>query len=81
MPEDIADALLVQAKATEKHLTDFLQDERSRGNLAAGTDTKQLAWYLMSIMYGLGVLVKNGGTRRSLRSVADLAVAVIPAVD
>jgi len=81
MSEDIANALLVQAKATEKHLTDFLKEERSRGNLSAGADTKQLARYLLSVMYGLGVLVKNGGTRRSLRSVADLAAAVIPVVD
>lgn len=81
MPEDITNALLVQAKATEKHLVGFLKDERSRGNLAAGTDTLQLARYLLSIMYGLGVLVKNGATRRSLRSVADLAVAAVPVVD
>ncbi len=81
MPEDITNALLVQAKATEKHLVGFLKDERSRGNLAAGADTLQLARYLLSIMYGLGVLAKNGATRRSLRSVADLAVAAVPVVD
>ena len=81
MPEDIANALLAQAKATEKRLTVFLTEERSRGNLAAGAETKQLARYLLSVMYGFGVLVKNGGTRRSLRSVADLAASVIPVVE
>jgi AcrR family transcriptional regulator len=78
IPEDITDALIEQARSTEAKLASFLQAEQSKGNLATEADVKLLAKYLMSVMYGLGVLVKNGSTRGSLRSVADLAIAAVP---
>jgi len=80
MPEDITHALVDQAKATEAHLVRFLQDEQSKGTLAVDADVKHLAKYVMSVMYGLGVLVKSGSTPRSLRSVADLAIVAVPVV-
>jgi AcrR family transcriptional regulator len=78
IPKDISDALIEQAKATEAELVSFLQTEQSKGNLATQADMKHLAKYIMSVMYGLGVLAKNGSTPRSLRSVADLAIAAVP---
>ena len=78
IPKDISDALVEQAKSTEVELVGFLRTEQSKGNLATEVDTKHLAKYIMSVMYGLGVLAKNGSTPRSLRSVADLAIAAVP---
>jgi len=81
MPEDIAATLRDQAKSAQAHLVSFLQDEQSRGNLTTEADAKHLAKYLTSIMYGLGGQAKNGSTRRSLRSVVDLAISVVPVID
>ena len=78
IPGEIADALREQAKIAESRLVDFLRDEQSGGALAAEADVRQLARYLLSVMYGLAVLVQAGNTRRSLRAVADLAVAAVP---
>lgn len=81
IPKDITDALLGQVRINEVQLVSFLQAEQTKGNLATGADLKTLARYLLSVMYGLGVLAKNGSTRKALRSVAGLVSAAIPVIE
>ncbi len=78
MPGEIAAALREHARVAEARLVGFLRDEQSSGELAAEADVQRLARYLLSVMYGLAVLVQAGNTGRSLQAVADLAVDAVP---
>ena len=78
LPQDITNLLNSMGKDSQAALTDFLHKEQLEGNLPAGTDVRRLAAYLLSFMYGLGVLVKSGNSRRALKAAVDAAVEVVP---
>ncbi len=77
MPEDITASLNGLGKEHETALVAFFKKEKLDGNLPKKADIKQLATYVMSVMYGIGVLAKNGNSQKSLKSVAQIAVQVI----
>ena len=77
MHGDIAATLSGMGEDSEMALVAFLKREKLSGNLPKAADVKQLATYLMSVMYGIGVLAKKGNSKKSLRSAARLAVRVI----
>ena len=77
IPEDITSALNSIGRENEKALTAFLDKEQAIGNLPKDTDANQLATYLMAVLYGIGVLAKNGNSAESLRTVADVSVQTI----
>lgn len=78
LPGDITTLLNSMGKENEAALVAFLDKEKLEGNLPAETDVKRLATYLLSVMYGMGVLVKNGNSRRALKAAVDVAVEVVP---
>ena len=77
MPEDVTASLKDMGQENEKALVAFFKKEKLDGNIPQKADARQLATYIMSVMYGIGVLAKNGNSRKSLRSVAQVAVQVI----
>ncbi len=79
MREDVSVTLNGIGQESEKALVTFFKKEKLRGNLPKTADVKQLATYLMSVMYGIGVLAKNGKSKKTLRTVAQLAVQMASA--
>jgi len=73
IPEDITAVLKGMGQQNEQALSAFFRDERSKGQLPADADAEKLASYLTAVMYGIGVLAKNGNSQASLRAVADVA--------
>ena len=79
MKEDITSVLNDIEQESEQTLVAFLEQEKLSGHLPRTADIKQLATYLMSVMFGIGVLAKNGHAKKSLRSAARLAIQLISA--
>ena len=55
-----------------------LQRARCDGDLPAGTDVDTLAAYFATVMAGLSVLARNGGTRDALTAVVTTAMGAWP---
>ena len=81
IPEEIAESLRELGSANEQALTKFLRSEQRRGELPSTTNPRELAGYLISVMYGLSVLARSGKSRKQLRAIVDIAVASLPAAE
>ncbi len=79
MQKNITAVLNGIGQESEKTLVALFNKEKLSGNLPKTANVKQLATYLMSVMYGIGVLAKNGHSKKSLRSAAQLAIQVVSA--
>ena len=77
MPEDLTASLNDMGQEREQALVAFFKKERLDGNLPKNADIKQLATYVMSVTYGIGVLAKHGNSQKSLKSVAQVVVQAI----
>ena len=62
----------------EMALTRLLEAEQLRGQLPEDIQVKDLAGYLLSVMYGLGVLARGGKTKKEMQAVANMAVLTLP---
>jgi hypothetical protein len=58
----------------EKTLIAIFSKEQKQGALSQDTDIEELTSYVIAILYGMGVLAKNGATMKTLQPVIDLAV-------
>ena len=59
-------------------LLERLQRACGDGDLPAGTDVETLATYFATVMAGLSVLARNGGTRAALGAVVMTAMGAWP---
>jgi len=48
------------------------------GDLPAGTDTRALSAYIITVQQGLSMRARDGGSRAELMRTADLAMAAWP---
>ncbi len=78
-PNDVADSVQAIGLATERVLQDVLSSEQRRGNLPDSLDTRVLASYLLSAMYGLSVMARRGKPRKDLKAIVDVIVSGFPA--
>jgi len=74
VPEAITHSLKDMRTENEKVLLAFLTKEQSQGAISNDTDIKQLTSYIMTVLYGVGVLAKNGATMETLQPVIEMAV-------
>jgi AcrR family transcriptional regulator len=80
IPDEIAASLQNMGLASEMALSHLLQAERLNGDLPDDTQVQDIASYLLSVTYGLTVLVRRGKTKKELKAVAEMAVNALPTV-
>ena len=78
MPEDMSASLQGMGLATEQALIERLVSEQERGQLSPQADPKEIAGYLLSLMYGLTVLARRGNPRKELEAIVDFSIAAFP---
>ncbi len=74
VPEEITCLLNNMKSEREKTLIAIFSKEQKQGALSQDTDIEQLTSYVIAVLYGMGVLAKNGATMKTLQPVIDLAV-------
>lgn len=79
IPEEITASLQEMGVANEKFLVDLLKTEQQRGQLPHDVRPKNLAAYLISVIYGISVMARRGKTKSELKAVVATAVSVLSA--
>ncbi len=78
MPEGVSASLQDMGSAFEQALTERLEAERKCGQLLPTTDPRDLAGYLLSVMYGLTVLARRGKSREELEAIVEVTINALP---
>jgi hypothetical protein len=78
IPEDVALSLQNMIKANENILTKAVTVEQKRGLLTQAAKPKDIAEYLLSVLYGLTVLAKQGKSRNEMIRIVDIAINALP---
>ena len=78
MPQGVSASLHDMGTAAEQALTDRLEAEQQGGQLPANTDPRDLAGYLLSVMYGLSVLARRGKSSEELEAVVEFTIDALP---
>ena len=77
VPEEITYSLKSIKSEKEKTLIALFSKEKKQGALSQDTDVEQLTSYVTAVLYGIGVLAKNGATMKTLQPVIEIAVKAI----
>lgn len=78
MPEGVSASLQDMGSAAEQALAERLEAERKRGQLLPNTDPRDLAGYLLSVMYRLSVLARRGKSREELEAIVEITINALP---
>lgn len=78
IPSNITTTLRNKGTADETGLSKLLEHERQCGQLPENAQVQAIAGYLLSVMYGLSILARQGKTTNELKAVADMAVRSLP---
>lgn len=70
--------LMARRAAGEAALRRRLERAKSSGDLPAGSDPAQLAFYLATVLHGMAVQAAGGAGRRELRRVVETALRAWP---
>jgi len=76
--ECVRDELCVRRKSLEMTIRRRFQQARKEGDLPASADPAALAGFLAAVTHGLAVQAAGGATRKELKRVAQMALAVWP---
>jgi hypothetical protein len=76
MPEEAVRSITGINSETRHMLTEFLASESARGNLARDADPLALATYLMTVLFGMAVMARNGFGMDELALSVGLAVEI-----
>lgn len=80
MAEDVKAALADMRKAIEVRLRDKIEASLHEGNLPEETNAAALAAHTIAVIQGMSTLARDGATRASLLSVAEVAMRCWPSV-
>ncbi|MEW8028471.1 MAG: TetR/AcrR family transcriptional regulator [Candidatus Thiodiazotropha sp.] len=78
MPENISLSLQEMRQVNALLLTKAVQAEQKRGHLHKTTKPRDIAEYLLSVLYGLSVLARQGKSHRELVRIVDIAIKALP---
>ncbi|MBV2121669.1 MAG: TetR/AcrR family transcriptional regulator [Candidatus Thiodiazotropha sp. (ex Ctena orbiculata)] len=81
LPEEIGQSLQTIGQVTQRTLTMLFEQAQQNGQFSADANPKASADYLMSLLYGISVLARQGRSREELRAIVNLAVAALPLKD
>ncbi|MEW8436634.1 MAG: TetR/AcrR family transcriptional regulator [Candidatus Thiodiazotropha taylori] len=74
VPEEVTQALQSMGLDTRQVLTSLFEQEQSRGRLPDTAEPNVMADYLMSVLYGISVLARQGRSKDELKTAAEFAV-------
>jgi AcrR family transcriptional regulator len=78
LPEEIGQSLETIGLATQQTLSRLFEQAQQNGDFAADASPKASADYLMSVLYGITVLARQGRSRDELRGIVEQAVNALP---
>ncbi|MET0063378.1 MAG: TetR/AcrR family transcriptional regulator [Candidatus Thiodiazotropha endolucinida] len=78
LPEDISLSLQEMRQVNAQLLTKAVQAEQKRGLLLQTAKPRDIAEYLLSVLYGLSVLARQGKSRRELVRIVNVAITALP---
>jgi len=74
MTSGIIEEIFSVKKESMQYFINVLKEEQTLGNLPQKTDVDAMSNYLMTVLFGMGVLAKNGSTLADLEPVIKIAV-------
>lgn len=74
LPNEITSSMLDRSHDMEKSLCDVVHSEQRRGQLRKDLKAKDIAAYIMSIIYGLSIMARRGKSCSELKSIAKAAI-------
>lgn len=77
IPDEITRSVNGMKGDNEKKLMAFFRKEQKQGTLSKDSNVEQMASYVIAVLYGIGVLAKNGAAMKSLQPIIDLAVKAL----
>lgn len=78
MPKDVSISLHDMGLIAEQALTEFLEAEQKQGQLLPSANPRDIAGYLLSVMYGLSVLARRGKIRKELDKIVEFTIDTLP---
>ncbi|MFC1334476.1 MAG: TetR/AcrR family transcriptional regulator [gamma proteobacterium symbiont of Clathrolucina costata] len=78
LPEDISLSLQEMRQVNAQLLTKAVQAEQKRCLLLQTAKPRDIAEYLLSVLYGLSVLARQGKSRRELVRIVNVAITALP---
>jgi AcrR family transcriptional regulator len=76
MPDEAVRSITGINSETRRILTEFFASERERGHLARDADPLALATYLMTVLFGMAVMSRNGFGMDELAPSVGLAIEI-----
>ena len=77
IPEEITRSVNGMKGDNEKKLMAFFRKEREQGALSRDSDVEQMTSYVIAVLFGIGVLAKNGASMKSLQPIIEFAVKAL----
>lgn len=74
MPRGILEELHTIKGDTMQYFIDVFKEEQALKNLSKEIDVVKMSTYLMTVLFGMGVLAKNGSTLKDLEPVIKMTV-------
>jgi AcrR family transcriptional regulator len=81
LPEEIGQSLQTIGLATQQTLSRLFEQAQQNGDFAVDASPKASADYLMSVLYGITVLARQGRSIDELRGIVKQAVNALPLKD
>jgi AcrR family transcriptional regulator len=78
MPENLTHSLQSMRQAHAQALTKALEVDQKKGLLSQSANPRDMAEYLLSVLYGISVLARQGKSRKALIKVVDIAITALP---
>jgi AcrR family transcriptional regulator len=78
LPKEVSLSLQAMRQASEKALAKVLEAEQKRGLLLSTAKPRDISEYLLSVLYGLSVLARQGRSRSDLIRIVDIAINALP---
>ncbi|MBW9267583.1 MAG: TetR/AcrR family transcriptional regulator [Candidatus Thiodiazotropha sp. (ex. Lucinisca nassula)] len=78
MPDDVSLSLQEMRQVNAQLLTKAVQAEQKRGLLLQAAKPRDIAEYLLSVLYGLSVLARQGKSRKELVRIVNVAITALP---
>ncbi|MCG7982035.1 MAG: TetR/AcrR family transcriptional regulator [Candidatus Thiodiazotropha lotti] len=77
IPEEITQSLQNMGLASQQVLTTLFEQEQRQGRLSTTAEPKVLADYLMSVLYGISVLARQGRPKQELSTIVEMTITTL----
>lgn len=78
LPEDTTASLVAISEDMEQILEEFLLNEQLKGQLSKRLKAKDIAAYLLSLLYGLSVMARRGKPTEALQAIVKTTLKTLP---